>query len=816
MRSVSPETPFDPTDRAIFAFDVLWDAGVPSLDRFWADLGPDLPLSLLSTLIKIDLTRRFERGERPRAADFLARFPELARDSGRAVSIIYEEFCLLEENGESPSAAEFCEVYEPWRDSLASQLVYHRELSQIAGAPTPTVRYPLPGERFASFHLRSILGKGGAAQVYLATEEELGGRRVALKISASVGREPSILANLDHRGIVPILTVAESAGTGLRGICMPYRPGETLEGLIHKVVRGTTPRKAKAVWDALKPTATAPGDEFETERDGWAGFPTRGTYHEAVAFIGLCLANATGYLHGRGVLHRDIKPANILLAYREGPQLLDFNLAHTPNQPEHAHAALKGGTLPYMAPEQLLAFLDPALWSAVGSSADIYALGLVLKELVTGLAPDAPDGRLPLPRAIQALHDRRSSPSVPLRQINPSIPPALESIISRCLAFEPAGRYPKAEDLATDLRRFLDRKPLRGASNTSLMERVSNFVYRNWIAAGMLLLLGVMTALIRVGPGPATVGGRVERSQGFSEAREDYLSPDRVRWERARGSFERLGALHPGSAWPVLYQGLTLERLKLIDEANGKFDEAVRRADFEGAVEAALSGGPPSPTLLTVHAVKLVHDKRYQEARKALTIALELQPERIGALELFGKLEREDHRAAEAVPYLRRAIAVGEAMALDPRVADEIFSLRAALLDLLAEEVDGKIDFGPMADRRLAARPLLDDIAAILKQIESSDQPVRETKDQDLRNLVVALYGGSVASARAVFAAEDGAFAEAEQLFTTAHRGFQKSRELVNKVGKPYFQSEIEKRMARNATRMNSFPANPKRSPPQK
>ncbi len=100
--------------------------------------------------------------------------------------------------------------------------------------------------------------------------------------------------------------------------------------------------------------------------DGWNGFPTRGTYSQGAAWIAMVLARALHYAHGRQIHHRDVKPANILLTINHGPQLLDFNLAESPHSADHAQAALRGGTLPYMAPEQIRAFLNPELWSNVG------------------------------------------------------------------------------------------------------------------------------------------------------------------------------------------------------------------------------------------------------------------------------------------------------------------------------------------------------------------------------------------------------------------------------------------------------------------
>ena len=150
------------------------------------------------------------------------------------------------------------------------------------------------------------------------------------------------------------------------------------------------------------------------------GFPVRGTFSQGAAWIVMVLARALHYAHGRQIYHRDVKPANILLTINHGPQLLDFNLAESPHSADHAQAALRGGTLPYMAPEQIESFFNPELWASVGAGADIYSLGLVLRELLTGQMPDLPRKGLPAARAMSELLDRtalsrteRSADSIP-------------------------------------------------------------------------------------------------------------------------------------------------------------------------------------------------------------------------------------------------------------------------------------------------------------------------------------------------------------------------------------------------------------------
>src|SRR4051812_11387049 len=96
-------------DSAIEQYEALWQAGEPSLERYWAQIGPMHSLTVLGSLVKVDLQNRFDRGDRPTVAEYLERLPVLAESSDRVVSLIYEEFCLLEERGEDPDSARFCE-----------------------------------------------------------------------------------------------------------------------------------------------------------------------------------------------------------------------------------------------------------------------------------------------------------------------------------------------------------------------------------------------------------------------------------------------------------------------------------------------------------------------------------------------------------------------------------------------------------------------------------------------------------------------------------------------------------------------------------
>ncbi len=364
MRTLAPSigiaSELDPVGRVVLEFEEAWRSGPPPLDRFRARFGAADVSYGLAELVLADLRNRFSRGERPAAREYLGRYPELAAEQGRALSLIYEEYCLRTEAGEAVDPSEFCRAYPTWRDSLVSQLAYHRDLSRAVerDEPDDAPEYPGPGDRFGGFELEAMLGRGGSAHVYLARSAALGGKPFALKISADRGVEPAILGRLDHPNIIPVISSVVDPATGLRGLCMPYRPGLVLDEMIRRLRRdGAPPRRARAV-RAMVDAEAAPR-EGDGDPPGWSDFPGDGSYADAVAWIGLKIAQALSHAHFRGFQHRDVKPENVLLNGRDGPQLIDFNLAHDPALAGAARSAHRGGTLPYMAREHLEAFLDP-------------------------------------------------------------------------------------------------------------------------------------------------------------------------------------------------------------------------------------------------------------------------------------------------------------------------------------------------------------------------------------------------------------------------------------------------------------------------
>ncbi len=220
--------------------------------------------------------------------------------------------------------------------------------------------------------------------------------------------------------------------------------------------------------------------------------PARRFYRESgfvrsAAWIAARLTEGLEHAHSRGLLHRDLKPSNILIAADGTPMLLDFNLATDADHLGEGDRVLMGGTLPYMAPEHLDAFHPSGTTppEAVDERSDIYAMGLILFEMIAGHHPfpEPPSGR-PLIEVVRAMAlERLGSPPSP-RASNPDVPLSLDAIVRKALDPDPGRRHARAGDLAEDLRRFLDDRPLKYTSEPSLRERLAKWSRRNPRATG--------------------------------------------------------------------------------------------------------------------------------------------------------------------------------------------------------------------------------------------------------------------------------------------------------------------------------------------
>ena len=321
---------------------------------------------------------------------------------------------------------------------------------------------------------------------------------------------------------MPIYSAHEDAAAGMRVVCMPYFGGASLSRVLevlwaqdHLPVQGKELAEAlAAVGNPAVPAAEPAADNAvaaATTEDAGSDFLanlSKGSYVRAAAWLTSLLADALQHAHERSVLHRDIKPSNVLLGADGQPMLLDFNLSQNLAGRQAQAVATLGGTVAYMAPEHLraLAARDPALVRQVDHRADLYGLGMVLYEMLTGRRPfDQSASYSPMPALIEAMAVERGQSAPSVRERRADVSWTLESIVGKCLAPDPAQRYQQASHLALDLRRYLEDRPLRHAPELSRVERAAKFVRRHprlvragTIAAAAVLLLALGSSAFAV------------------------------------------------------------------------------------------------------------------------------------------------------------------------------------------------------------------------------------------------------------------------------------------------------------------------------
>jgi serine/threonine protein kinase/Flp pilus assembly protein TadD len=505
--------------------------------------GPDHPLyaEVLRELVRVDLEYGWARG-RPRSlADYQREFPKLFQDTEDLRAVTFEEYRLRRQAGEDPDPQAYRQRFgvdvDDWpaprgtsagRPETPATVLGSGALSgffrDVGRADPEAARQlaralaamPAAGTEFLGFHLLAELGRGTFSRVYLARQGELADRPVALKLAGDVLGESRTLAQLQHTNIIPIFSVHHASP--FHAVCMPFLGSTTLADVLDDL-RGkpSLPASGEALVDTVNarrsrtrgsagsfpppplPEVSTPdvAPEPAASLKGLAGL----TYVQAVLRIAARLADGLAHAHERGILHRDLKPANVLLTDDGQPVLLDFNLSEDTKPRSGAPAALVGGTLPYMAPEQLVAFRRRT--RPADARGDLYSLGVILFELLTGRHPfPTRSGSLDevLTRMIE---DRRPQPPR-LRPANAAVSPAVEAIVRRCLEPEPARRYQTARDLQEDLERHLNDLPLRHAREPSARERARKWARRHprltsstgvaVLAAVLLLALGGLFA----------------------------------------------------------------------------------------------------------------------------------------------------------------------------------------------------------------------------------------------------------------------------------------------------------------------------------
>jgi eukaryotic-like serine/threonine-protein kinase len=455
----------DPDTIALYAVASKLDA----LSKAWQ--GDDLPPRLaefldevpaanrvlvLTELIKVDLEYRWQEHELPKQVEeYVEEFPELAAAGGVPCDLIYEEFHVRRNTGNPPSPENYFARFPEQTERLRRMMTIEPDrISSTILLARPREAELDVGQQIDDFDLLVRLGKGSFGSVFLARQISMQ-RLVALKITRDRGVEPQTLAQLDHPHIVRVYDQRQLPERRLQLMYMQHVPGGTLQDVLETIKEQSPAERSgksllKSVDRALEEHGQSPVESSTRQK------LTAFTWPEAVCWLGARLAEALDYAHGRGVLHRDVKPANVLLAADGTPKLVDFNVSFASKLEGATPAAYFGGSLVYMSPEQIEAYNPDHSRKPdeLDGRCDIYSLGLVLWELLTGERPFG-DERMEATQfeTLKKLTERRRRgiPEKALAAVPPTVPTEVRDTLLAALAPDAEDRPATAKHLARRL-----------------------------------------------------------------------------------------------------------------------------------------------------------------------------------------------------------------------------------------------------------------------------------------------------------------------------------------------------------------------------
>jgi WD40 repeat protein/serine/threonine protein kinase len=455
------------------------------------------------------------------------------------VEELAEEFLARRRRGERPALSEYTNRYPEWAGKIRNlfplliDMEAARPVTQDNPGPGGGIRFTSDQqlERLGDYRVLREVGRGGMGIVYEAVQLSLG-RHVALKVLPQHAlldprhllrfqREAKAAARLHHTNIVPVYGVGEEnglhyyvmqfiQGLGLDEVLAELRrlrrskssPGKDDEG---RALEANAAKEVSALevaqsllsghfraglasgqrqppdsalhqgTDAPRsPGSDTPASDTAIHLPGQSGQSTLSetgrAYWQSVARVGVQVAEALAYASSQGILHRDIKPSNLLLDTLGTVWVTDFGLAKASDSEDLTHTGDIVGTRRYMAPERFAGRGD--------LRSDLFALGLTLYELLT-LRPAFPEtDRNKLLQ--QVMHDDPAPP----RKLNVHVPRDLETVVLKATARLPEQRYQTPAELAEDLRRFIDMRPVR-ARRISVVEKLWRWCRRSPAVAGL-------------------------------------------------------------------------------------------------------------------------------------------------------------------------------------------------------------------------------------------------------------------------------------------------------------------------------------------
>ncbi|MFB7720658.1 serine/threonine-protein kinase [Nocardia sp. NPDC056100] len=488
-------------------FAAAWEqAGrPPELSEFLPQATQFRRLCLIE-LIKVDLEYRWIRYDFPkRLAEYRLEYDEL-RSGPLPPDLAYEEFHALRRSGRGidesgyPTEAALTEVAWGERDYRSTLIASPRARAALEGIEV--------GDRVDDFDLLVELGAGAFARVFLARQRSMQ-RLVAVKVSQNHGTESETLAQLDHENIVRVFDQRLMDERELKLMYMQYLPGGTLSKVLSLVrTRPEAERDGGLLLEAVDTAMRDKGGLVPSESATRTAIAAH-TWPETVAWLGSRLARALDYSADNGVLHRDIKPANVLLTADGIPKLADFNISFSLHVAGTSPLAYFGGSLAYMSPEQLAACHPqlPDTAEDLDGRSDIFALGVVLWELLTGHRPfddetRAGDSESSLERMLR-LRQREIDPQY-LEQLPADCPPTLRRVLLKCLAPHRDDRWVNGAALAQQLDLCLDHRArdLVDPPRNSLRARVGPWSLLLLVTAASFLgdFLGMAYANLHNGP----------------------------------------------------------------------------------------------------------------------------------------------------------------------------------------------------------------------------------------------------------------------------------------------------------------------------